>query len=244
MRVRNVIMAAAAVLAFTNPAAATTWKMWWSRPGPAAKTRGLSFGAPFHVLTDGNPPRVWPILTTGYGTPVPLNVPVGAWGLEWDESVGGWVSNYNNSYIYRVTATGSVVSSFRCPRAHPAEIAVRAVPYGDIAVALPQDNLILFLTDTGSIVRSERGPGTRVTAVSFTAGRCIGDAGTHKVYTWDGNFYVQGVAGVATDYPMSGTYKVILLSDTISNTVQLWAYSGVQPFVAPASLGRVKALFQ
>ncbi len=244
MRGRNVITATLAILAFANPVAATRWTMWWSRPGPAAKARGLSFGAPFHVLTDGSPPRVWPILTTGYGTPVRLNVPTGAWGLEWGESSGGWVSNYNNGYIYRVASNGSVVSSFRCPRAHPAEIAVRAVPYGDIAVALPEDNLILFLTFTGSIVRSERGPGSRVTAVSFTAGRCVGDAGTHKVYTWDGTFGVPAVAGIATDYPMSGYYDEVFITDAENNTVQYWIYSGVRPFVAPASLGRVKALFQ
>jgi len=158
--------------------------------------------------------------------------------------VGGWVSNYDNSYIYRLTTAGSIVSSFRCPRAHPAEIAVRALPYGDIAVAFPDNNLILFLTFTGSIVRSEPGPGTRVTAISFTGGRCIGDAGTNKIYTWDGTFDVQAVAGIATIYPMSGYYDSVFVTDSSNNTLQYWIYSGARPLVAPGSLGRVKALFQ
>jgi hypothetical protein len=243
VRVRNLIMAAAAFLAFTNPAAATRWKMAWSRPGPAPNVRGCSYTA--FVLTDGTPPRVWPVLETGYGTPVPLNVPRGAWGLEWYVDSGGWVSNYNNSYIYRLTATGSVVSSFRCPRPHPAGMAVRTVPYGDIAVALPLENLILFLTDTGSIVRSERGPGTSITAISYNSRRsCLGDAGTHKVFTWDGTFDVPAVGGLAPEASMSEPYKVILLTDTATNAVQLWVYSGPRPFVAPNSFGRVKALFQ
>ena len=205
--------------------------------------RGCSHEIPIHVLTDGTPPRIWQVLETSYGTPLRINVPTGAWGLAWDESGGGYVSNYNNSYIYKLNGSGSVVSSFRCPRAHPAEISGFRLPYGDLSVAIPEENLILYLTVTGSIVKSEPGPGTRVTAAPNYAGyRCVGDAGTHKVYTFAGTFNVPSVAGMVTNYPMSGPYDKIWLTDAATNTFQHWG-RGSMPAVGPSSLGRVKALF-
>jgi hypothetical protein len=205
--------------------------------------RGCTYYGAQSVLTDGTPPRVWPVLTSGYGTPVRLNVPAGAWGLSWDEYIGGYVSNYDNSYIYRVNTSGSVVSSFRCPRDHPAEINW-SYSYGDLSVAVPEENLILYLTVTGSIVKSEAGPGTRVTApANFGRYLCVGDAGTHKVYTYAGTFNVPSVAGLCTNTPMSGPYDRIWLTDAVTNTLQSWMRGTAQP-VGPSSLGRVKALFR
>jgi hypothetical protein len=43
---------------------------------------------------------------------------------------------------------------------------------------------------------------------------------------------------------MSGYYEHLFITDTDNNTVQYWVYSGPRPFVAPASFGRVKALFR
>jgi len=240
---RNFAWGLAVILSVACFANATQWVMVESRPGPAPSIRGCSYG-PLYVLTDGTPPRIWPVLTAGYGTPLPLNVPHGAWGLVWDNSIGGYVSNYNNSYIYRVNTAGSVVSSFRCPRSHPAEISWFRVPYGDLSVAIPGENLILYLTTSGSIVRSEAGPGTRVTAAPNYAGYlCVGDAGTHKVYTYAGTFNVPDVAGMVTNYPMSGPYDKIWLTDAASNTLQSWVRGSMQE-ANPSSLGRVKALFE
>ena len=241
MRARNAAIRVAVITAIACSANATQWVMGEKRPGPAPNMRGCSY--PLYVLTDGTPPRIWPVLSSGYGTPLPLDVPAGAWGLAWG-SEGGYVSNYNNSYIYKVNVSGSVLSSFRCPRAHPAEISWFLLPYGDLSVAIPDDNLILYLTFTGSIVKSEAGPGTRVTAApNYSGYRCIGDAGTHKVYTYAGTFNVPSVAGMVTHYPMSGPYIKIWLTDSATNTLQLWRRGSAEP-VGPSSLGRVKALFQ
>jgi len=118
------------------------------------------------------------------------------------------------------------------------------LPYGDLSVAIPEENLILYLTFTGSIVKSEAGPGTRVTAARNYAGYlCVGDAGTHKVYTYAGTFNIPSVAGLDTNHPMSGPYSQIWLTDAATNTLQHWGWGSAQP-VGPSSLGRVKALFQ
>jgi hypothetical protein len=213
-----------------------------SRPGPAPNMRGCSY--PLCVLTDGTPPRVWRVFSSGYGTPVRLNVPAGAWGLAWGSEYPGYVSNYNNSYIYRVSTSGSVLSSFRCPRPHPAGILWAYYSGAVLQVAIPNENLILYLTSTGSVVKSEAGPGTRVTAAANYYGYpCVGDAGTHKVYTYAGTFNVPSVAGLCTNTPMSGPYDAIWLTDTATNTLQWWGPGSGQP-VGPCSLGRVKALFQ
>jgi hypothetical protein len=239
MSPRNCALALAVILSVACFANATQWVLVESRPGPAPKMRGYSN---YRVLTDGTPPRIWPVLSSGYGTPLPLAVPAGVWGLAWG-SEGGYVSNYNKSYIYKVNVSGSVLSSFPCPRGHPAEISWDRVPYGDLSVAIPDENLILYITFTGSIVKSEPGPGTRVTAAPNYAGYlCVGDAGTHKVYTYAGTFNVPSVAGMDTDDPMSGPYGRIWLTDATTNTLQLWMRGTAQP-VGPSSLGRVKALF-
>ena len=154
------------------------------------------------------------------------------------------MSNYNNSYIYRVNTSGSVLSSFRCPRGRPAGISWAYYTGAVIQVAIPDENLILYLTSTGSVVKSEAGPGTRVTApANFGRYICVGDAGTRKVYTYAGTFNVPSVAGLCTNTPMSGPYDHIWLTDAATNTLQWWGPGSAQP-VGPSSLGRVKALFQ
>jgi len=245
MRARNLTLALFITLTSAFFANATQWRMMESRPGPAPNIRGCSYYGARSVLTDGNPPRVWDVLRSGYGTPVRLNVPSGAWGLAWgDEEYPGYVSNYNNSYIYRVNTSGSVLSSFRCPRPHPAGMSWSFSGYGVLSVAIPEENLILYLTTTGSVVKSETGPGTRVTAAAnYGLYICVGDAGTQKVYTYAGTFNVPSVAGLCTDTPMTGPYSQIWLTDAATNTFQWWVWGGAEA-VGPSSLGRVKALFQ
>jgi hypothetical protein len=242
MRARNFAIALIAILVVACFATATQWILFESRPGPAPNMRGCSSPC-IDVLTDGTPPRVWRVLSSGYGIPVPLNVPAGAWGLAWTGTEPGYVSNYDNGYIYRVNTSGSVLSSFRCPRGRPAGILWAHYTGAVIQVAIPDENLILYLTSTGSIVHSEPGPGTRVTApANYFGYLCVGDAGTHKVYTYDGTFNVPSVAGLCTDTPMSGPYTYIWLTDAATNTLQRWGRGGMQP-VGLSSLGRVKALY-
>jgi hypothetical protein len=242
MRFKGVSIAAATVL-LTVAAWSTNWHLHKSWPAPAPNVRGYAFGSPYHyVLTDGSPPRVWRFDLEKFDSPINLQVPRGAWGLE----VGGTafrVSNYDNGYIYSVNETGSVVSSFRCPRDHPAEIAGVGLA-GYLAVAIPNDNVTLLMTTAGSVVRTFPGPGTRVTAWHSYNGLLAGDETTHKVYTWQRTVNVSAVGGITpANFPITGPYSAFLLTDMATNTVQYWGPGGVQP-VAPASFGRVKALFQ
>jgi hypothetical protein len=242
MRTHGITIAILVLFAVSGFVGATQWLLAESKPGPAPNMRGCSY--PLYVLTDGTPPRVWRVLSSGYGTPVRLNVPAGAWGLAWPGDSPGYVSNYNNSYIYRVNINGSVLSSFKCPRDHPAGLSWAYFSGALLQVAIPGENMILYLTSTGSVVKSEQGPGAGVTAAANYYGYlCVGDAGTHKVYTYAGTFNVPSVAGLCTNTPMSEPYYQIWLTDANTNTLQWWGRGSGEP-VTPSSLGRVKALFQ
>ncbi|MEE9457537.1 MAG: hypothetical protein V3W11_10355 [bacterium] len=240
---RKAVLTGALAILLTAAASATNWRLYNSCPAPAPNVRGFAYGTPCYVLTDGSPPRIWPFYYFNFGPPIHLDIPRGGWGL--GRFIGGfWVSNYNNSYIYKVNMTGSVLSSFRCPRDHPAEIAAIFVSYGDMAVAIPGDNVVLYLTSTGSIVRTVVGPGKRVTAYHPWGGILAGDTQTGKVYTYAGTTNVSAVAGISPgNWPMSAPYSNFFVTDMATNTVQGWVWAAIQP-VAPASFGRVKALFR
>ena len=109
---RVVITICALTLAATA-AGASGWYIISSIPVPAPNARGFSCRDPFDnsVLCDGSPPRVYDLFNAS--NYVTLDVPSGVWGLgDW---LGGGitVSNYRNSYIYHLTTTGSVISTFR-----------------------------------------------------------------------------------------------------------------------------------
>lgn len=239
MNIKGVLIGAVGIL-LPATISATNWHLYKSWPAPAPNVRGYAYGS-HYVLTDGNPPRVWPFDLKNFGTPITLRVPKGAWGLDLG-GAGFLVSNYDNSFIYSTTTTGSVVSSFRSPRPHPAEIGKLALPW--MYVAYPEDNVALCMTTTGSVVGTFAGLGTRLTAYHPWNGVLAGDAGTHKVYTHESTVSVPAVGGLTPgDWPMSGPYTRFFLTDMQTNTVQWWEYGGLHN-VTPASLGRVKALFR
>ncbi len=239
MNVKGVLIGAAGIL-LPATISATNWHLYKSWPAPAHNVRGYTYGGPHYVLTDGNPPRVWPFDFENFGPPVALGVPRGAWGLEVGPA-GFVVTHYNNSYIYHVNTAGSIVSSFRSPRDRPAEVA--KVGYGSyMVVAYPEENVALRMTTTGSVITTYRGPGTRLTAWHSSNGLLAGDDQTHKVYTVEGTVSVPAVAGI-TPVIWGFPYSAFVLTDMATNTVQYWVYGGVQR-ITPASLGRVKALFR
>jgi hypothetical protein len=244
--VKVVIVTALAFIAAS--AAATNWHLYASVAAPAPNVRGYHWGPDDHdfVLTDGDPPRLWrfdPQRKRFVGGAVNLDIPKGAWGVAYWRSKGGlWVSHYGNSHIYNLTLDGSVISSFRCPRPNPADIMIGIFTEPDIAAAIPDDNVILILTTTGSLVKTYPGPGTRVTAGCHP--RSCADIGTGRAYTWDGTFPAPGAAAFMQDeIELSGRYYRVETTNMYDNTVRVWDHGGVQP-VFPASLGRVKALFQ
>jgi hypothetical protein len=226
-------------------ASATTWRLLASYAAPAPNVRGCSWGDDprYYVLTDGSPPRIWGFYVSEphFRNPISIDLPAGAWGIEFYPRLNEfWVTHHNNSYIYRLSTTGSLLSSFRCPKDHPADIAMGVFSkVNDVAVAIPDENLVLYMTTTGSIVSSEPGPGSRVTAAALA----VGDEGTHTVYTWDGNFPIHAPGGVVSATHQGNRYYHVWVTDMTSNTYQFWGHDP-EPAVLPASLGRVKALFE
>ena len=240
------LLALAGAAFFVGEAAASGWVIGRSYPAPAPNARGIAFGVPYglSVLCDGSPPRVYNLIKPSEY--ITLAVPKGAWGLtkwiEWGDDLV--VSNYNTSYIYRLTTTGSVISSFRCPRDHPAGLS------GGVYhkyVAIPGENLALEITTTGSVVSSFKGPGNRLTGIQARRGNAvIGDPQTHKVYFlgW-GSANLTSPVAVYADIRTSGPppYIGVWVVDAATNYVYAFFWVGPGP-VDPASVGRVRALFR
>lgn len=224
-------------------AAASGWRVVYSLPAPAPNVRGICPNAPFDfsVLCDGSPPRIFDINSpSNY---ISLDVPSGAWGLTvWMAGVVT-VSNYNNSYIYHVTSAGSVISSFRCPRDRPADLATWRN-----FVAIPNENLALELTTGGSVVSSFRGPGSRLTAIEAKNSACyiIGDPARHKVYfAGYGELNLGSPAAIWADRK-TGDERITdwyWVTDSSTNYIYTVRWVGPEP-VEPSSLGRVKALYK
>jgi len=245
MKTNGKVIITIALAVTAGGASATTWRLYHSDPVPAPKVRGCSWGdSPYYyVLTDGTPPRIWPYIVNipKFGNPMELDIPTGAWGLEYYPPLDEfWVTHHDNSYIYRLSTTGSLLSSFRCPKDHPADIAMGVFSkINEVAVAIPDENLVLYMNTAGSVVSSEPGPGSRVTAAALA----VGDEATHTVYTWDGTFTVNATGGLIPLAQQGSRYYFLQVTDMTSGTFQLWEHDPA-PAVLPASLGRVKALFR
>ncbi len=239
MRVSAAVLSAAVLLA-VGSIEGTGWVVVASYPAPAPNARGIAHSAPYgaSVLCDGSPPRIYNLVRPSEY--IRLEVPRGAWGLIGWGSDAILVSNYNNSYIYKLTSSGSVISSFRCPKAHPADLSQWA-----LYVAIPDENLAIKITTTGSILSSFRGPGTRLTAIDAvsTGDAILGDPATHKVYFLGyGTGYLGAPVGAChhrlTDGP---PYVRPLVVDSATNYIYEFEWRGHEA-VAPASFGRGKAL--
>jgi hypothetical protein len=242
MNTTRILLAAA--ISLPTAGLATGWHINASYPAPAPNARGVSLVSPYYVsvLCDGTPPRIYNLVHPSQYINLPI--PKGVWGLS-----GNWgldtfaVSNYNNNYIYRLTTSGSVISSFRSPKDHPADLSgVSFAKY----VAIPAENLALEITTTGSVVSSFRGPGTRLTALEARYPYAIiGDPTTGRVYFLP-NFGtavlkspVGTCASVKTGEP---PYDDVWVVDAATNYVYLFVWRGSEA-VAPAPLGRIKALY-
>lgn len=232
---------------FVGGAGASGWKSS-SYPAPAPNARGVARDAPFDVsvLCDGSPPRIYDLFTPSRF--ITLAMPSGARGLSYWSGYGDLVvSNYVNGHIYALTSSGSVISSFRCPKAHPADLSDCGRQWGRRYVAFPDVNVAFELTTAGSIISSFAGPGSRLTGVEANGPKdaVLGDPSTGKVYfVGYGSANVTAPAGLCSSR-RTGTPPYIdpYVVDVTTNRVYHFSWVGPEP-VAPASLGRVKALFR
>jgi hypothetical protein len=211
----------------------------------AYENRGL------FVLVDAAPPSVCQLTTSGsllgsFAAPVPA----GARGITYDGYSWSrfFISNRNNGYIYRLTTAGALVGSFRCPAGVPYGLGYSDYnPYhgwGLFAACRDAGYIARLDVTTGSLLSTFAGPAAAPVAFDdFFAG--VRD--NNYVY-WDyyGRWEViytmpARPLGVAAGIRWETDPDVYLF--VLCNNGYIYHYSGWTA-VAPASLGRVKALFR
>jgi hypothetical protein len=246
MMKRVIVITAAICLAFiVNAATAYTWRLVASYPVPVPNPRGYrvaGFGYGY-IIEAGSIPYVYyfGLFTGSIISSFPAPGGAGAWGITdlYEES---YISNNRTSWIYKVTSTGSVISSFRCPVPGPADMN-RSWMTRYLEIAIPDRNVIAVVdATTGSLVSTFAGPGSRPIACCGYQTTLIVDAATHTVYE-NGVPVITGInTPVGADENFTTDYELWLyvVDDA---TDRIYWYERTLA-VAPASLGRVKALFK
>jgi len=207
---------------------------------------------PLYALADGSPPTVYTLnayngsITGSFTVPVPS----GARGITYDaygaESI--WVSNRINRYVYRLTTAGSLAGSFACPGGAPYGLGYSYYnpQHGrGLFVTCRNENRILNLNaTTGSLLGSFAGPASA--ALEYDDWFCV-DRNSNYLY-WDYNREWQVLDtlparpwGVATNvmWPTDQWVQVYVLC----HNGYIYRYEGATA-VAPASLGRIRALYR
>jgi len=247
---KGFIPLAAALITVATPAAAA-WYVVSSCPAPCAEPRDLNAYGNCYLVGDGPTPHVYRINPKNGSVYSSFAAPggPGAWGITRVANPDVfYLSNYRTSCIYKITTTGSVLSSYLCPLPGPAGISWGALK--QLEVTIPELNVLAALDfKEGYLISAFRGPGLRPTACLGENGEFIGDAGTHTVYQRSGSRWYPIITGIETPAGMSA-YKYIYdtppgmgLYIVDAATKYIYNYENNAP-VTPASLGRVKALFQ
>jgi hypothetical protein len=223
------------------------WSFVASYPTPISNPRGyqtggISFG---YVVAGGATPCVLGFLLSTGSIVSSFGAPggTGAWGLTGSPTSGFYISNNNTSWIYKVTNTGSVTSSFICPITGPADIDFPLVGPYYLHIAIPARNLIAVVNQTtGSLVSTFAGPGLRPTAITGYQTTLIADSATHTIYE-NGVPVITGITTpVGADVDASTDYHVnLFVVDDATDRIYIYRKTVA---VAPASLGRVKALYK
>ncbi len=242
----KVSITVAVTLVGAGLASAGVWRLVASYPAPVSNPRGYRaadlFGA--YIVDASSIPYVYYFFfpTGSIYSSFPAPGGAGAWGITGltEES---YISNNRTSWIYRVTSMGSVISSFRCPVPGPADMNIDWMATRYMEIAIPAQNVIAVVErTTGSLVRTFAGPGSRPIACCGYQTTLIVDAGTHTVYE-DGVPVITGIntpVGADENFTTDYEYWLYVVDDA---TDRIYWYERVVP-VVPASLGRVKALFQ
>jgi len=222
-------------------------------PAPAGSV-GVGYeNGPLYTLVDRVPPLVFRLdersgsVLSSFTLPLPLGVRGITYADDANQNI--YVSNSLNSYIYRLTSTGSLLSSFYFPYGPPYSIGFTAGFEGHgsgvgLFVACRDSNRIYRITTGGSLVASFAGPAASVTG--YDEWFCVDDNSPNLYWDYFGNW--QEIAPLPTlpyavatgiDYIMdSGVTTYVLGRDGC-----LYRYTG-STAVAPMSLGRVKTLFR
>ncbi len=218
---------------------------------PGARDMAFEGRGTLFVLAPGTPARVYTLATNGsiVGS-FTVALPGGARGLAFDAYSFNrfWISNRLNGHIYGLTMAGSVTGSFRCPVGKPYGLGFSAYnpTHGNGLFASCRDeNVIVRLNQTtGSLLSSFAGPASAV--IGYDDWLCV-DRDSNYLY-WDFNREWRVLDtlparpyGVATGvlWPTDQDVRAFVLCQN----GYIYRYAGLNA-VAPASLGRVKALYR
>jgi hypothetical protein len=243
-----------ALITATTIAAADDWppKLVASFPAPPGAL-DIALGASYlFALVDGNPPTVyqlkyWSGSIVGSFT---VRVPRGARGITYSQYPTRmiYISNRVNGYIYEIPMASSIVSSFVCRVGKPYGLTYsETCRHGTgLFVACRDENLIARMDPSnGLLLSSFAGPAAAVTGFDY----CFAvDRYTRFLY-WDyyGAWEVIDTLparlwGVAVGL-YGKPYDEGILGHVLCRDGYIYYYDGYIA-VAPASLGRVKALFR
>jgi len=241
--VAGATLAGAAALCLAVPlVAAANWGVVSSCPTPCAEPRGLVGD---YLVGDAATPYVYSVSLTSGSVFSSFAAPggPGAWGITDAGRDGFYLSNNLTSWIYEITTSGSVLSSFKCPLPGPADMGYSWSTR--LELTIPDMNVLAIVNpENGSLVATFAGPGLRPTSCAGYRAVFITDVETHKVYhggrpviegieTPTGIFYQEWI----DTYP---TYDVFIVDGA---TKHIYFYQD-NVAVVPASLGRVRALFK
>jgi hypothetical protein len=210
---------------------------------------------PLYALVGGSKPTVF-VLNDNNGSIIQsfrVPVPNGSRGITYETYPSRmWVSNRINRHVYRLTTTGSLAGSFVCPGGAPYGLGYSyfSAPHGrGLFVTCRDENLVLNVDSiTGSVIGSFAGPASA--ALEYDDCFCV-DRDSNYLY-WD--YYSEWRVldtlparpwGVATGVDKTTDQAIGVRSFVLCDNGYIYCYSGTESGnVAPASLGRVKALFR
>ena len=212
---------------------------------------------PLYALAGGTTPTVFTMNTWNGSITGSFSIPLpnGARGIATTGSSPTymWVSNRLNGFLYRLDTTGSVLSSFECPAGTPYGLGgfhYGFGPYpGYLTVSCRDENHVLQINHTtGSLASSFVGPATAV--IGYDDWMAV-DRYTSYLY-W--NYYASWEVldtlparpwGVTTGIEGTTLGAISVTSYVLCHNGYIYRYNGIKSdAVAPASLGRVKALYR
>jgi hypothetical protein len=243
----------AAVLVNIITSGAADWRLLSSCPAPCAEPRDLTPGAGCYLVGDGLTPQIYEMdpATGSVYSSFPAPGGPGAWGITDTGDIPIVVlyfSNNRTSWIYKITTTGSVLSSYLCPLPGPAGISWGGP--NRLEVTIPDLNVVAALhLKEGYLISACRGPGLRPTSCIGVDWDFVGDAGTHTVYRGSGSKWYPIITGIEAPSGMdayqyhsdNGALWGLFIVDAATKYIYHYEDDAA---VTPASLGRVKALFR